>query len=65
MLNLSAVDFKNAAEYVLDEKGAKVPDMSRAVNRRATAVKTQRLVALGGEWLNGSAECVVELDGHL
>ena len=38
--------------------------MRRAVNRGAAAVEAQWLARFGRERLNGSAERIVELNGH-
>ncbi len=59
-----AIDFQHAAQHVLNQKSAEIADMRRPVNCRAAAVETQRLACCGFERFDGSAEGVVELDGH-
>ena len=65
MSHLRAVDFEHAAQRVLNEEGAKVADVRRAIDGRAAAVETQGLTALCGERLDRAAESIVELNGHL
>lgn len=53
------VHFQNTAEGVLQEKGAKVADMRRAVNSGSAAVKPKVLVCLGLKGLQGTAVRIV------
>ncbi len=59
------VELEGAAKDVLEEEGAEVADVGRAVNRRTAAVEAVEAVGRGGEeGLDGAGEGIVKTEGH-
>lgn len=65
MLHLKAVDLKGAAKDILQQEGAEITDVGRAIDRRATAIHPEGGAAgLEQQGTNLAAHGIVQEDRH-